>query len=267
MLVVQGSRKVENPKIYIRIHKISGYIFALLFLVMFIGMIMRVKNYWEESSPRVALHVALAVALFFILAMKILIPRFFKRLSVYLFGLGVIVYAMSFCLVIITAGYYIIWKTEERAVIHPAETHLADDYLGKTLFIDKCSVCHDLKSIMKPRSPDDWAMVVKRMVNMAAPRITADEGSIIVSYLAGTHAPQPVTLKRDASIVEKHCYPCHKPTEIFRVKYTRAEWVEIVKQMNEHDPSLVPLDELNNIVDFLISGQENAAASDQPTKQ
>jgi hypothetical protein len=233
---------------------------------MFVGMIIRVKNYWEESSPRVALHVALAVALFFILAMKILIPRFFKRLSGYLFGLGIMVYAMSFSLVIITGGYYLIWRTEERAVIHPAEAHLADDNLGKTLFIEKCSVCHDLQPIMKPRSPDDWAKVVKRMVNIAAPRITADEGSIIVSYLAGTHAPQPVTSKRDASIVEKHCYPCHKPTEIFRVKYTRAEWVEIVKQMNEHDPSLVPLDKLNKIVDFLVSSQENAAPSRQPVK-
>ena len=173
---------------------------------------------------------------------------------------------MSFCFVMITAGYYIIWRTEQQPEIHPAEAHLADDYLGKTLFIEKCSVCHDLKSIMKPRSPDDWAMVVKRMVDIAAPRITADEGSIIVSYLAGTHAPQPVTLKRDASVVEKHCYPCHKPTEIFRVKHTRAEWVEIVKQMNGKDPSLVPLDEVNKIVDFLVSSKDNAPPSSQPVE-
>jgi len=82
-----------------------------------------------------------------------------------------------------------------------------------------------------------------------------------------THSPQPVIEKPDISILEKHCYPCHKPTEIFKIKHTRVEWVEIVKQMNGNDPSLVPLDEQNKIVDFLVRSQENAAASDQPAKQ
>jgi len=104
MLVVQGGRKVGNPKSYVAIHKVSGYVFAALFLVMFVGMTMRMKNYDEEWSARVAIHVTMAIGLLFLLAMKVLIPRFFNRLSGNLFALGMIVYALSFCVVLVMVG-------------------------------------------------------------------------------------------------------------------------------------------------------------------
>jgi len=264
MLVVQGKHKIKNPKLYTSIHKASGYIFALLFLVMFVGMVIRVRNYWEESSARIAIHVVLAVALLFILAIKILIPRFFKRLSGYLFPLGIVVYAMSFSLVVINVGYYAIWKTAKQAPSMKADIHLADDTIGKMLFIEKCSICHDLPTIMKPRNALSWDRVVDRMVEIAAPRITPDEGKIISAYLAKTHSPQPVIEKPEMSILERHCYPCHKSTEILSIKHTRTEWIEIVKQMSQNDPNIVPLDKLDEIVNYLIAIQDNPASNEQP---
>jgi len=266
MLTVQGGKKVENPKAYIFIHKVTGYIFTLLFLVMFVDMIIRVKEYWEESSPRIAIHVVLAVVLFFILMLKILIPRFFKRLSGYMFVLGIAVYAMAFSLVMITGGYYLIWRADKQQV-QPADEHLADLNLGRSLFIEKCSTCHDLKSIMRSRTESEWTRIVGQMVELAAPRITADEGNLIVSYLVKAHSPAPVSAKLDASMVEKHCYPCHKPSEIFNAKRTKAEWMEILKQMNKNDPKLVPLDMLDEISDYLVKTQESEPPVGSPVSK
>lgn len=71
-----------------------------------------------------------------------------------LFLLGTSVYLTSFTRVSITEGYYAIWKYEEKPYISHAEIPegMKDEAIGKELFITKCSTCHLLQDIMKPRS-------------------------------------------------------------------------------------------------------------------
>ena len=91
MLSVQGRGKLQNPKLVIRIHKAMGWAYVALFLVLFFFMLGRIGGYWEESSARIALHVALSVGLFFLLIEKVIIPRSFPRLGKHLFSFGVAV--------------------------------------------------------------------------------------------------------------------------------------------------------------------------------
>jgi hypothetical protein len=222
-------------------------------------MLERVESYWEESSPRIALHVALAVALFFLLAVKVLIPRFFSGLGKNLFFLGIGVYVTAFTLVGITGGYYLVRVVKSVPYVSHAEIprHILDERLGKELFISKCSTCHMLKDIMKPRSVESWEQVVNEMVELAEPRINIDEASQILHYLTLTHVPEPFSGFEKASLIEKHCLPCHQPKEIYGQSLSRTAWKEIVEQMNEYDSEIVPKDKINEIVDFLSKGQES----------
>jgi cytochrome c5 len=201
----------------------------------------------------------MAVSLVFLLAVKILIPRFFPKLGKNLFLLGIGVYLISFTLVVITGGYYLIRRLESAPYISHAKlaSHMLDEKLGKELFIEKCSTCHVLENIMKPRSAEAWEKVVNDMVVLAGPRITRDEGGQILHYLTVTHVPNPLTEPDESSLMQKHCLPCHDATEIFAKRYNRTAWTEIVKQMNQYDAELVPAENIDEIVDFLLKNQQN----------
>lgn len=258
MITVQGGR-TSKAAFYTRLHKWAGYSFAVLFMFLFATMLWRVEDYWEESSSRVVFHVVLSLMVFFLLSLKIFIARSHKHMSAHLFNLGVLAFALTFTSVGITAGYYAIWRAKKEPYISHAgiTPGMEDIALGKELFITKCSTCHVLDTIMRDRSPVGWEKVVNDMVELAAPRITVDEGKQILNYLVNTHVPKPVEVTPETTIIQARCLPCHKATEIFKVKHTRAEWTSIVKQMHGNAPELIPLDKVSEIVDYLVETQQN----------
>lgn len=257
MMAKMGRKELVHPDRYIVLHKWFGWIFVVLFLVLFVSMLERIESYYEESSPRITFHVVLSVALFLLILIKISIPRFFRMLGKHLFALGLAVYLTAFTLVTITAGYYIIWQYKEEPYIYHADIpeHIKDINLGKELFIVKCSTCHLLENIMQPRSVESWEKIVNEMVKIAEPRITLDEANQILHYLNATHTPERIAVPATASLLEKHCLPCHSAKEIWSHSYSRSGWREIVKKMNEYDPEIVPLEKTGELVDFLIKNQ------------
>lgn len=256
MLAVQGRRQAPDYRRYATWHRVAGWLFVIFFLVMFVNMLQRVYDYWEESPALIALHVTLAVALVFLLALKVLIPRFYPKLLKNLFFLGATIYLLAFTLVWITAGYYLVRQYQGAPYILHAELpkHLLDVEMGKHLFINRCSTCHLLENIMRKRDVASWEEVVGRMIELAAPRIKPAEGVQILHYLIETHTPRTV---EEGTILEKHCLPCHKPMEILGVNYNRAGWRESVRQMREYGPEFIPEEKINEIVDFLMEMQQD----------
>ena len=263
MVSVYGGRSVSNPKTYITIHRIVGWLFAALFVVMFVFMLQRGEEYWEEASPRVNIHTTMAVSLVLLLVLKVTIPRFFPKLNKNLLFLGITIYLISFTLVGITGGYYVIRRFERTPYISHAKLHaeldptMLDEKLGKELFVEKCSTCHVLENIMDPRSPEAWEKVVNDMLVIAEPRITAGESGMILHYLATTRIPKPLKETGEVSLMDKHCLPCHDATEIFSKQHNRTGWTEIVKQMTQYDSEIVPTEKIDEIVDFIMETQQN----------
>ena len=257
MLSVQGRGKLQNPKLVIRIHKAMGWTYVVLFFVLFFFMLGRIGSYWEESSARIALHVALSVGLFFLLIVKVIIPRSFPRLGKHLFSLGIAAYFLGFVLVGITGGYYLLRVFRETPYIShtPITVHMQDLELGKELFITRCSTCHSLDKIMNFRSAENWTDVVNEMMKLAEPRIKPGEMEQILYYLSETHVPKPFEGPPEATLLDRHCLPCHDASDIMKHSYTRVGWLEITRQMNLYDPDIVPEDKIGEIVDYLIEYQ------------
>lgn len=257
MMARLGRKDISNPDKHRILHKVFGWLFVGLFIIMFIFMLERVENYWEESSPRISLHVALSVALFLLLIIKVAIPIFFKMLGKHLFLIGISVYLSAFILVTITAGYYVIWKYENEPYISHADIpeRMKDEKIGKELFITKCSTCHLLREIMKPRSGKAWEEIVNEMVSLAEPRITLAEASQILHYLTLTHTPEPVDSLKGVSPIERHCLPCHETRELYVNQYGESGWREVVAKMNQYDSEIVPLEKMDEIVSFLLNKQ------------
>lgn len=259
MARLQGGKPVTNPRRLVRLHKTFGYIFTVLFLCMFTYMVWRLPDYWEESSARIAYHAALALSAFAMLTFKVAVPRYFPRLNGYLFWTGTVLYTLVFALVGVSGGYYILWnvKGKQYNISHVPKSSVLDENLGKQLLVMKCSGCHVLDSILRPRSEEAWGTVVEDMVVLAAPRITADEGRQILYYLSMKHTPRKPPAQPGAGILEQHCLPCHKATEIFKAHHSKEEWIAIVKQMNQNAPDIVPLDKVEEIADYLSRTQHN----------
>ena len=257
MMVIQGG-KASNPKLYMKIHNAAGLLFGALFILMFVYMLKKAGQYWEHFSALVAIHITLAVLALILLVFKVATPRLFPRLNKNLYLLGTGLFLVSFTMVFISASHYITHAVRGDPYLSQANLpkHMLDERLGKELFIDKCATCHMLERIMQPRSPRSWEEVVNEMVALAAPRITLDEAGQILNYLTKTHVPRTKEIPVEATLTQRHCLPCHEPSELFTMRYNRAGWTEIVKKMHGYDPDIVPLEKTSEIVDFLLKAQE-----------
>lgn len=257
MMSRMGSSQPVKPELYRTLHRIAGWIFVVLFIAMLSFMLGKLENYWEEPPSRITLHISLALVLFILLWIKVMIPRFFPKLGKNLFLIGFSVYLISFTMVGLTAGYYIIRRSKRMPYISHAELpeRMLDERFGKELFITKCSTCHMLKDIMKPRSREAWERVLNDMLILAEPRITGDEMAQILYYLSLTHVPQPYQGAEEAPPVDRHCLPCHDAKEIYEKRFSPSAWREVVKEMNGYDPEIVPEDKIDEIVDFLVESQ------------
>ncbi len=153
-----------------RLHKISGYIYVVLFVLisyLCVGFAMASR---AEPSPRAALHIALALSILAIFLIKVLYVRMFRQFYAQAKTIGVIMGVLSFVLVGISGGFYLAAsrfgrdRTVDKSVYYelkgpllsvaqvarPGIMAVRTDRLsierGRTLFLSKCAICHDPES-------------------------------------------------------------------------------------------------------------------------
>lgn len=257
MMTRMGKKELTNPDTYTKVHRIAGWSFTAFFVVLIIYMTIRVAHYTDEFASRITWHLSLAIAMLCLLVIKISIPRIFPNLGRQLFLLGAGVYVIAFPMVLITAGYHVQKMiTHEPYVYHgDFAKDFADERLGKEYFITKCSICHVLENILKPRSETAWGNVLNRMVLLAQPRISEGEASQILAYLTKNYIPKRIEVPAGASLLEQHCLPCHQAKDIYKTPYGLVAWKVIIKKMSELDEKIVPINKIDEIADYLMKNQ------------
>jgi mono/diheme cytochrome c family protein len=148
MLSLMGkTERKSSPKSLRKLHKISGLVFTLLLLVnSYLGM-----KYWvaagDQLSTRAVFHVVLALSLLIILILKIVIVQFYKQFLKFAPVMGITVFALSFVVFSISAGYFLlrtVWfqpETPEGSALRI--THMKGDVeIGALHFNSKCASCH-----------------------------------------------------------------------------------------------------------------------------
>lgn len=149
------------------IHKASGYVYVALFVLISYLCIGYAAASRADPSPRAALHIVLALFLTALFLLKVLYVRIFRQFYAQARTIGVIMGVLSFVLVGLTGGFYLVVSrfgqdlTVDKSVYyalkgplltvkeveHPGLMTIRTDRLsierGRTLFASKCAICHD----------------------------------------------------------------------------------------------------------------------------
>lgn len=148
MLTLMGrqNRKMK-PSLLKILHKINGYIFLLLLLVISYICIKYVAEAGGNLHPRAISHSVLALFLLIIFFIKILIVRFFKQFLKFVPVLGIIVLSLAFVVSATSAGFYFLrsadsFSTSMDNSTLPVKSLKGSAETGAVLFQNKCGFCH-----------------------------------------------------------------------------------------------------------------------------
>ena len=171
-------------------HRVFGYAFLALYVVLMWQMIPRLWAYQIEFPARTVLHVGLGMAIGVILLLKIGIVRFFKRLDpalVPMLGTSLLVGSVVLIGIAVPTAFREALATnrlfaeENRPRIErllaqadpelPASecARLASPEelrAGQQVLRQQCIDCHDLRTVLaRPRTPSSWRKTVERMAD------------------------------------------------------------------------------------------------------
>jgi cytochrome c2 len=180
------AKKTNAPKAGLWAHKVVGYTFGIIYVVMMWNMVPRLWEYQVELPARTVLHAVAAIVLGVILVVKIVILLFFRHFEESMPKLGFGILTCTIVMGVLSIPYAIRASgiggmTFDQANIERVEQLLAqieldpsvdraalvtDDGLtrGRQVLVGPCVRCHDMRTILaKPRSGKQWYEVVDRM--------------------------------------------------------------------------------------------------------
>lgn len=176
------------PKSLLLLHRLLGYTFGIIYIVLMFRMVPRLWNFTGEFSSRTTIHATLGVLIGCVLLLKIAILRFLPHFRSYLPALGISIMLMTtgmlfFPLSIASRELYLSGRASknlnvvrdrlgEVAAVGPDQAALLAQppvlESGRRAMLNSCLQCHDLKQIIsRTRTASDWNKVITRMANMA----------------------------------------------------------------------------------------------------
>jgi mono/diheme cytochrome c family protein len=214
------------PKSLMRLHRVLGWLYVLIYLYFMWQMVPRMWNYQVEFPARTVAHLCLGISIGSILVLKITIVRFFKHLEGKLIPfLGTLLLICTVLLIGLSAPFamrehYLAQSTVftpeniARVAQHlpeagfPPEARL-DELAslsglqqGRVLLQKKCIDCHDLRLVLaKPQTPENWVTTVERMADRSVITnpISEREQWHIAAYLIAVSPDIRKTFKKHRS--------------------------------------------------------------------
>ncbi len=207
-------KRSEAPPRLIRIHRLVGYAFVAIYVIMMWQMVPRLWTYQVELPARTVAHLLLGMTIGVILIVKIVIVRFFKHMESKLvpgLGTGLLICTVLLMGLALPAGIRetLLLRNARAGGAFSAEriervrdllplagledarllTSLASEeglISGRGVLRTKCTQCHDLRTILaRPRTPDEWRQTVRRMAerSQVLDVIREDEQWMVTAYL------------------------------------------------------------------------------------
>src|SRR5580704_3238680 len=208
------------PPGLIRLHRVLGYVYVMLYVYFLVQMVPRLWNYQIEFPARTVIHITLGMVIGVILVIKLAIVRFFRHMEARMLPfLGTSLLICTALLIALSAPFAMrerylraaalsgnsldpVNLERVRTLLSQAgftekderERLTSPDGLerGQAVLTRKCVVCHDLRTVLvRPRTPDNWRAIVQRMAERSAQfdTITEVEQSQVTAYLIAI-APQ-----------------------------------------------------------------------------
>lgn len=219
--------KSDAPQSLIRIHRLLGYIYVVIYIYLMWQMVPRLWVYQIELPPRTVMHLTLGIAIGALLITKISIVRFFKHMEAKLVPfLGTVLFICTFLLVALALPFSLREAYLQNAALgedsmsddriarvreHLPNIGLDDDELlntlatreglltGRRTLTVKCVQCHDLRTVLaRPRTPQSWQQTVSRMANRSTilNPITREDQWYVTAYLIAVSPTLQETLKQ-----------------------------------------------------------------------
>ena len=209
----KATRTSAAPRSLMRLHRVLGWVYVILYVVIMWQMVPRLWAYQVELPPRTVMHMILGITIGIVLLVKLSILRFFRHLeewmpvlgatllacTILLSGLSVPFALREFSLArpAVGGGVYSAENRERVAKLLPQAEMPPDAPLdqlstpaalgsGRDVLASKCVVCHDLKTILvQPRTPSGWWKTVERMASKPsfAEPLTDKELYVVTAYL------------------------------------------------------------------------------------
>ena len=262
MLEMTGRARDNAEKTgLIMTHRVLGYLFLSLFVFILFFMIRKVSGFQEELTSRAVIHIVLALALIPLLLIKVLVVRRLPQLSAKLPLLGITIFVFSFGLTGITAGYYVLHRSNlTYTTLSAHDNDVLDIELGKAVVNRKCSKCHSLERVYRAyKSDDGWAGTVNKMALLDSPNITSFDVKQALNYLVEQQkerqAKRPADLENDIgkSLVSRKCSVCHNLDRVFGARKNIKQWTSTVGRMvtTMDDLDFLSEQEKTDIIAFL----------------
>jgi mono/diheme cytochrome c family protein len=257
MLEVTGRQKPKfNPAVLSRIHRINGWLFVAIYLIMLFIMVRKIVQTNAPLDAKSIVHWVLAISLLPLLLVKILIVRFYPKAFNHVLPMGVSILVITLAFVSITGGYYFIKSATGKYIssINPAAGHLDVD-IGRELVIQKCNKCHDLTRVFTMvKTSEGWVETVNRMQMRDPTWLSQDQVEQIVFFLSerqNINKPEQVTSVQAETMLLTKCSKCHNLDRAFNKRRTEHEWKILVKRMSVRHRSWINDAEAQLIGDYL----------------
>ncbi len=242
-------------------HRLLGYLFLSIFGIMIFFMIRKVAGFQEELTARAVFHIVLALGLIPLIVTKVLVVRRLPQLSEKLPLLGIAIFMFSFVLTGITAGYYVLHRSNlTYTTLSAHDNDVLNMELGKAVTNKKCSKCHSLERVYRAyKSDDGWAGTVNKMALLDSPNITSFDVKQVLNYLVeqqkerqAQHLAGPEN-DIGKSLVARKCSVCHDLDRVFGARKNIKQWTSTVGRMitTMDDPDFLSLQEKTDIITFL----------------
>lgn len=270
-LILQASARVKNAKASARLitaHRIGGYVFIMLYCIMGWFMLARMRDSSGNPAAGTMVHMTVAMLLSPLIFVKVLIARYYKNHHGVLLPLGLLIFVLSFVLVAITAGPYLLHNASLRSV-SLEEINLPNATIDVTraaaAMQQRCSTCHNLDRVVGARKDArGWLATVNRMRRMPASGISEEDVKAITLFLISQHPPErPDSETRFVvarALVTQRCSSCHSLDRVYKTAKTPAQWRDTVAEMISNAQSdgtagAFQPGEDKQIIDFLSATQ------------